>query len=141
MLYNSLSIIFTDVIIYSTSAEKISTQISNINEFDLMITVSFSENGFVLKSIAKFALSKNAKVHSFLSNSNSKIKEYSSHFLIIKASPVAFMNSAVSYISVINGLIVELTNRHESAVKKKLRTSKEFLSEIEESIVNNEKHK
>ena len=65
----------------------------------------------------KFAKQNKAKVVVFTDSKNSPLAEHASFLLTAQSDMASFMDSFVAPISIINAMVVEITNRREARIR------------------------
>ena len=120
MLDYNLSLIFDNVrFVRSSSVEEIFEQMYSISENDVLIAFSFPRYSTRIVKAVKYARKCNAKVVAFTDSVISPIAEYASFLLAAESDMASFMDSLVAPISIINAIIVEITNRRERQITQR----------------------
>ena len=111
--YN-LSLIFDNVkIIHPTSSAEVFEQMFSIGKDDVLIAFSFPRYSTKMVNAVKFAKQNGADVIVFTDSDISPLAEFATYLLIAQSDMASFMDSLVAPISIINAIVVEITNRRE----------------------------
>ena len=88
----------------------------SIGEKDCLIAFSFPRYSQKIISAVKFARSKGARVIVVTDSDLSPLAEFATYTLTAQSDMASFMDSLVAPISIINAIIVEITNRREKQI-------------------------
>lgn len=117
--YN-LSLIFDNVrFIRPTSSAEVFEQMFSIGENDVLIAFSFPRYSAKIVNAVKYAKQRGADVIVFTDSDISPLAEYATYLLIAQSDMASFMDSLVAPISIINAIIVEITNRKEKEITER----------------------
>ncbi len=117
--YN-LSLIFDNVkLINPTSPAEVFEQMISIDENDVFIAFSFPRYSSKMVSAVKYAKNNGAEVVVFTDSDTSPLAEYATSLLTAQSDMASFMDSLVAPISIINAIIVEITNRREKEITER----------------------
>ncbi len=120
MLDYNLSMIFDNVkFVRSSSSEEIFEHMYSISENDVLIAFSFPRYSTRMVNAVKYARSRGAKVVAFTDSDISPLAEYSSFLLTAQSDMASYMDSLVAPISIINAIVVEITNRREKLITER----------------------
>ncbi len=130
MLNYNLSMIFDNIkFINSPSSEEIFEHMFSISENDVLIAFSFPRYSAKMVNAVKYARSKSAKVVAFTDSETSPLAEYASFLLTAQSDMAAYMDSLVAPISIINAIVVEITNRREKQITDRFDTLEQIWDE------------
>jgi len=116
-----LNMIFDNVInLQTNSASELFEQMINISEDDCIIGISFPRYSMRTLKALEFANNRRAQVITITDSIHSPMNLYSSCNLIAESGMNAVADSLVAPLSVINALIVALTNKNQSRVANTL---------------------
>ena len=117
ILNYNLSLIFDNVkFIRPTSSAEVFEQMFSIGEGDVLIAFSFPRYSSKMVNAVKFAKQNGADVIVFTDSDISPLAEYATYLLIAQSDMASFMDSLVAPISIINAIVVEITNRKEREI-------------------------
>lgn len=121
MLLNyNLSLMFDNVkFIRPSSSAEVFEQIFSICRGDLMIAFSFPRYSTKIINAVKFAKQKGADVIVVTDTPSSPLVEYATHALFAQSDMASFSDSLVAPISIINALIIEITNRSGNRITER----------------------
>ena len=120
MLQYNLAMIFDNVkFIKPTSSAEVLEQMYSIGHGDVLIAFSFSRHSLKSINAAKFAIESGAEVISLTDSEAAPIAAHSSLLLVAQADMASFMDSLVAPLSIINSMIIEITNRCEKEIRKR----------------------
>lgn len=129
--YN-LSLIFDNVKFVSpTSTAEVFEQMFSIGAGDLLIAFSFPRYSSKMVSAVKYARQNGAEVVVFTDSSISPLAEYATYLLLAQSDMASFMDSLVAPTSIINAIIVEITNRREKEITKRFDQLEKVWDEYE----------
>ena len=116
-LYYNLSLIFDNVkFIEPKSTAEVFEQMFNISSSDILVAFSFPRYSSMIINAVKYAVENSAKVAVVTDSDISPLAEYASYLLIAQSDMASFMDSLVAPVSIINAIIVEITNRKEKEI-------------------------
>ena len=117
ILQYNLSLIFDNVkFVNPTSSQEVFEQMYSIDEGDCLIAFSFPRYSQKMISAVKFARSKGSRVIVITDSDISPLAEYATYVLTAQSDMASFMDSLVAPISIINAIVVEITNRREKQI-------------------------
>jgi DNA-binding MurR/RpiR family transcriptional regulator len=120
ILNYNLSLIFDNVkFIRPTSSAEVFEQMFSIGEGDVLIAFSFPRYSSKMVNAVKFAKQNGADVIVFTDSDISPLAEFASYLLIAQSDMASFMDSLVAPISIINAIVVEITNRKEREITER----------------------
>lgn len=132
LLKHNLSLIFDNVkFIQPTSTAEVFEQMFSIGEGDVIIAFSFPRYSSKVVSAVKYAKQNNAKVIVFTDSSSSPMAEYATYLLLAQSDMAAFMDSLVAPMSIINAIIIEITNRREKMIRERFDKLEKVWDEYE----------
>ena len=117
ILEYNLSLIFDNVrLVRPNSTAEILEQMFSVGEGDVVITFSFPRYSSKLVPALKYATQRGATVVGVTDSTVAPIAEYSTYLLTAESDMASFMDSFVAPLSIINAIIVEITNRREREI-------------------------
>ena len=120
ILEYNLSLIFDNVkLIKPNSTGEILEQMFSIGSGDVIIAFSFPRYSSKMIPAVKYAMQNAADVVAITDSLVSPIAEYSTYLLTAQSDMASFMDSLVAPLSIINAIIVEITNRREKEIIKR----------------------
>ncbi len=120
ILKYNLSLIFDNVSLISPySTAEILEQLFSVSEGDLIIAFSFPRYSTKVLSAVDFAKKSGAEVIGFTDSITSPLAQYADHLLIAQADISSYMDSLIAPISIINAIIVEITNHREALIRQR----------------------
>jgi len=132
VLSYNLSLIFNNIkFIQPTSSAEVFEQMFSIGEEDVLIAFSFPRYSSKIVNAVKYANQKNAGVIVFTDSDISPLAEYATDLLIAQSDMASFMDSLVAPISIINAIIVEITNRKEKEITERFDKLEELWDQYE----------
>ncbi len=132
LLYYNLSLIFDNVrFVNPTSSTEVFEQMFSICENDVIIAFSFPRYSTKMVRGVKFAKSKGASVIVFTDSDISPLAEHATYLLTAQSDMASFMDSLVAPVSIINAIIVEITNRCEKQIRERFDTLEAIWDEYE----------
>ena len=132
LLKYNLSMIFDNVeFITPNSTAEVLEQMFSISEDDVLIAFSFPRYSSKMVSAVKYAAQNNAKVVVFTDSDISPIAEYATCLLTAQSDMASFMDSFVAPMSIINAIIVEITNRREKEITERFDKLEKVWDEYE----------
>ena len=118
VLKYNLSLIFDNVILVEPkSTAEVFEQMFSINSDDVIIAFSFPRYSSKMVSGVRFAKQNKAKVIVCTDSNNSPLAAHATFLLTAQSDMASFMDSLVAPISIINAIIVEITNRREGRIR------------------------
>lgn len=103
-------------LVQTNAAGEIFEQLLRIGPGDVMIAISFPRYSKVTINTAKFARDRGAEVIAITDNRNSPVYQMSDAALLAPCEMISFVDSMVAPLSLINALLVALSNRMEKDV-------------------------
>ena len=132
LLKYNLSLIFDNVkFIQPNSTAEVFEQMFSINEGDVLVAFSFPRYSSKVVSAVKYAKQKGGKVIVFTDSSISPLAEYASYLLLAESDMASFMDSLVAPMSIINAIIIEITNRKEQMIRERFDKLEKVWDEYE----------
>lgn len=120
ILHYNLSLIFDNVkFIIPNSTAEVFEQMFSIGEGDLLIAFSYPRYSSKIISAVKYAIQKSAEVVVFTDSNISPLVEFATYLLTAQSDMASFMDSLVAPLSIINAIIVEITNRREREITQR----------------------
>ena len=117
LLNYNLSLIFDNVkFIQPTSSAEVFEQMYSIGEHDVLVAFSFPRYSSKVVSAVKFARSQSAEVIGFTDSTISPLAEHATYLLTAQSDMASFMDSLVAPVSIINAMIIEITNKREKEI-------------------------
>lgn len=132
LLKYNLSLIFDNVkFIQPNSTAEVFEQMFSIGEGDVLIAFSFPRYSSKIVSSVKYAKQNGAKVIVFTDSSISPLAEHATYLLLAQSDMAAYMDSLVAPMSIINAIIVEITNRRERTIRDRFDKLEKVWDEYE----------
>ena len=120
VLKYNLSLIFDNVrFVHPTSTAEVFEQMFSIGKDDVLIAFSFPRYSSKMVSAVKYAKQNDAGVVVFTDSEISPLAEYATCLLTAQSDMASFMDSLVAPISIINAIIVEITQRREKEITER----------------------
>lgn len=120
MLQYNLSLIFDNVkFVLPSSTAEVFEQIYSVDSDDTLIAFCYPRYSSKVVNAVKYAKNKGATVILFTDTEASPPAEYASLLLLSQVDFASFMDSLVAPICIINALIIEITNRRESEIRRR----------------------
>ena len=120
LLSYNLSLIFDNVkFVVPTSSAEVFEQMYSVSEKDTVIAFSFPRYSSKMVNSVRYARQKNAKVVVFTDSVVSPLAEYANCLLTAQSDMASFMDSLVAPLSIINAIIIEITNRREKEITER----------------------
>ena len=120
LLYYNLSLIFDNVrFIEPKSTAEVFEQMFNIGSEDILMAFSFPRYSSMMINAVKYAKESGAKIAVVTDSDISPLVEFATYLLIAQSDMASFMDSLVAPISIINAIIVEITNRREKEITER----------------------
>ena len=108
------------ILLKTTSVTELFEQMIRINEYDVIIGISFPRYSMRTLKALEFANDRNAKVITITDTIHSPMNLYSSCNLLARSDMVSIVDSLVAPLSVINALVVALCLKRPEEVKNNL---------------------
>ena len=132
ILNYNLALIFDNVkFVQATSSAEVFEQMFSIGESDVLIAFSFPRYSSKMINAVKYANQNGAQVVVFTDSKFSPLAEYATYLLTAQSDMASFMDSLVAPISIINAIIVEITNRREREITKRFDSLEKVWDEYE----------
>lgn len=129
--YN-LSLIFDNVVFVNpTSSAEVLEQMYSASNEDALIAFSFPRYSSKIVTAVKYARQNDAKVVVFTDSDISPLAEYANCLLTAQSDMASFMDSLVAPLSIVNAIIVEITNRCEEKITKRFDTLEKIWDEYD----------
>lgn len=126
------NLIFPDVRVVGTiSISEIFEQILDISENDVLIAASFPRYSKRTLKAMHYAADRSAKVIGITDSPYSPLKKYASHMLYARSDMVSFADSLVAPFSLVNALIVAVSQRKNEEISKTLDRLEQIWDEYE----------
>lgn len=120
ILKHNLSLIFDNTtLVNPSSTAEVFEQIFSIGKDDLLIAFSFPRYSSKMVNAVKFAKQKGAKVIVITDSISSPLAEYATHLLTAQSDMASFMDSLVAPLSIINAIIVQITEKREDLIRER----------------------
>ena len=120
MLQYNLSMIFDNVkFVIPNSTAEVFEQIYSMGSDDTLIAFCYPRYSTKVVNAVKYAKDKGTKVILFTDNEAAPPAEYASLLLLSQVDFASFTDSLVAPICIINALIIEITNRRESEIRRR----------------------
>ncbi len=131
LAYN-LSLIFDNVKFVSpTSSAEVFEQMYSVSEKDTLIAFSFPRYSSKVVNAVKFASQNSAKVVVFTDSEISPLAEYASYLITAQSDMASFMDSLVAPLSIINAIVVEITQRREKEIRARFDSLEKIWDEYD----------
>ena len=118
LLKYNLSLIFDNVkFVQPSSTAEVFEQLFAIDEGDVLIAFSFPRYSSKVVSAVQYAKQKEAKVIVITDSSLSPLAEHASYLLLAESDMASYMDSLVAPMSLVNAIIIEITNRRERTIR------------------------
>ena len=132
LLSYNLSLIFDNVkFVVPTSSAEVFEQMYSVSEKDTVIAFSFPRYSSKMINSVRYARQNNAKVVVFTDSVVSPLAEYANFLLTAQSDMASFMDSLVAPISIINAIIIEITNRREKEITERFDALEKLWDEFE----------
>lgn len=132
ILNYNLSLIFDNVkFVNPTSSAEVFEQMFSIGSSDLLFAFSFPRYSSKMVNAVKYARSKDATVVVCTDSEISPLVEYATHVLTAQSGMASFMDSLIAPLSIINAIIVEITNRREPLIKARFKNLEKLWDEYD----------
>ncbi len=116
----NLNMIFDNVrLVQPTSSSDVFEQILGISEQDVLIAISFPRYSTKVVNAVKYARDRNASVIALTDSTLSPIAEHASYLLTAQSDMASFVDSLVAPLSIINSILVAITQKKRDAVKER----------------------
>jgi DNA-binding MurR/RpiR family transcriptional regulator len=116
----NLNMIFDNVrLVQPTSSSDVFEQILGISEQDVLIGISFPRYSTKVVNAVKYARDRNASVIALTDSTISPIAEHASYLLTAQSDMASFVDSLVAPLSIINSILVAITQKKRDAVKER----------------------
>ncbi len=120
LLYYNLSLIFDNVkFIEPKSTAEVFEQMFNVSSSDILLAFSFPRYSSMMINAVKYAAESGAKIAVVTDSDISPLVEFATYLLIAQSDMASYMDSLVAPISIINAMIVEITNRREKEITER----------------------
>lgn len=132
LLSYNLSLIFDNVrFVVPTSSTEVFEQMYSVSEKDTVIAFSFPRYSSKMVNSVKYARHKGAKVVVFTDSVISPLAEHADCLLTAQSDMASFMDSLVAPLSIINAIIIEITNRREKEITERFDALEKLWDEFE----------
>ena len=123
----NLNMIFDNVrLVQPTSSSDVFEQILGISENDVLIGISFPRYSTKVVNAVKYAKDRNASVIALTDSSISPIAEHATYLLTAQSDMASFVDSLVAPLSIVNAILVAITQRKREEVKERF----EYLEQV-----------
>ena len=120
LLSHNLSLIFDNVkFVVPTSSAEVFEQMYSVSSKDTVIAFSVPRYSSKMVNEVKFAKQKGAKVIVITDSISSPLAEYATHLLTAQSDMASFMDSLVAPLSIINAIIVQITEKREDLIRER----------------------
>ena len=120
LLYYNLSLIFDNIrFITPTSSAEVFEQMFSISKDDTVIAFSFPRYSSKIVNAVKYAKNNGANVVVFTDSNISPLAEHADFLITAQSDMASFMDSLVAPLSIINAIIVEITQRREKEITER----------------------
>ena len=103
----------------------------SVSESDTLIAFSFPRYSSKVVNAVKFASQNSAKVVVFTDSEISPLAEYASYLITAQSDMASFMDSLVAPLSIINAIVVEITQRKEKEIRKRFDSLEKIWDEYD----------
>lgn len=132
LLSYNLSLIFDNVVFVNpTSSAEVFEQMFSVSEEDVLIAFSFPRYSSKIVNAVKYAKQNGANVVVFTDSDISPLAEHATCLLTAQSDMASFMDSLVAPLSIINAIIVEITNRCEKEITARFDTLEKIWDEYD----------
>jgi len=132
VLSYNLSLIFDNVkFIQPKSTAEMFEQMFSIGKDDVLIAFSFPRYSSKMVNAVKYANQNGANVVVFTDSELSPLAEYATSLLTAQSDMASFMDSLVAPLSIINAIIVEITQRCEKQITERFDKLEKVWDEYE----------
>ena len=119
-LFYNLSLIFDNVkLVLPSSPAEVFEQMFSIGQEDLLFAFSFPRYSTKMIHAVHFAKKNGARVIVMTDSDRSPLAEEADFLLKARSDMMSYMDSLVAPISIINAIIVEITNRREALITQR----------------------
>lgn len=116
----NLNMIFDNVrLVQPTSSSEVFEQTFGIDENDVMIAISFPRYSTKVVNAVKFARARNASVIALTDSAISPLAEHANYLLTAQSDMASFVDSLVAPLSIINAIMVAITQRRREELKER----------------------
>ncbi len=132
LLSHNLSLIFDNVkFVVPTSSAEVFEQMYSVSSKDTVIAFSFPRYSSKMVNAVKYARQKGAKVVVFTDSNISPLAEHANFLLAAQSDMASYMDSLVAPMSIINAIIIEITNRREKEITERFDALEKLWDEYE----------
>ena len=132
ILHYNLSMIFDNVkFVSATSGAEVFEQMFSISESDVLIAFSFPRYSSKVVNAIKFAESNKAVTVAITDSPISPLAKHATYLLRAQSEMASYMDSLVAPISIINAIIVEITQRCEKTIRERFDTLEKLWDEYD----------
>ena len=132
LLAHNLSLIFDNVkLVVPTSSAEVFEQMYPVSEKDTVIAFSFPRYSTKMINLVRYARHKEAKVVVITDSAVSPLAEFANCLLTAQSDMASFMDSLVAPLSIINAIIIEITNRREQEITERFDALEKLWDEYE----------
>lgn len=116
----NLNMIFDNVrLVQPTSSSEVFEQILGIDEEDVLIAISFPRYSTKVVNSLKYAQTRHATVIALTDSSISPLAEHADYLLTAQSDMASFVDSLVAPLSIINAILVSITQHRREKVKER----------------------
>ena len=120
LLSYNLSLIFDNVkFVNPTSSAEVFEQMFSVGERDTVIAFSFPRYSSKIVNAVKFAKNSGARVVAFTDSAISPLAEHADYLITAQSDMASYMDSLVAPLSIINAIIVEITDKREQQITER----------------------
>lgn len=132
LLSYNLSLIYDNVHhIKPMSTAEVFEQMLTISADDVLIAFSFPRYSSKMVNAVKYARQKGASVIAFTDSNISPIADHAKYLLLAQGDMASFMDSFVAPISIINALIIHITQKQEKEIRQRFDQLEKVWEEYE----------
>ncbi len=132
MFHYNLALIFDNVkFVVPNSTAEVFEQMYSIGKEDTLIAFCYPRYSSKVVNAVKYAKSSGANVILFTDTEAAPPAEYASLLLLSEVDIASFMDSLVAPLSIINALIIEITNRRECEIRRRFDKLESVWNEYE----------
>ena len=132
ILQYNLNLIFDNVkFISASSTPEVFEQMFGISENDVFIAFSFPRYSSKVVNALKFAKNKGATTIAITDSIISPLVQDATYLLLAKSDMASYMDSLIAPVSIINCIIIEITQRREKEIRDRFDTLEKIWDEYE----------
>jgi DNA-binding MurR/RpiR family transcriptional regulator len=128
----NLNMIFDNVrLVQPTSSSDVFEQILGISEQDVLIGITFPRYSTKVANAVKYAKDRNASVIALTDSTLSPIAEHATYLLTAQSDMASFVDSLVAPLSIINSILVAITQKKRDTVKDRFERLEQVWNEYD----------